>query len=105
MKRAKLFLKRRLPVFAEFEEDERFVSRFDFFFPAVNRFDRRQNIGAGRKAVRSPVDSKSGARFPRPEMCSEREQEFLSAIVSTPATERFLAGKSSRRQAQRRRRK
>src|SRR5439155_23851848 len=36
MKRSKLVLKRRLPIFADFEEDERFVSRFDFFLPPVN---------------------------------------------------------------------
>ena len=50
MKRSQLVLKRRLPVFADFEKDERFVSRLDFFLPAVNRFDGRQNIRARRKA-------------------------------------------------------
>ncbi len=63
MKRSKLVLERRLPVFADFEEDEGLVSRFDLFLPTVNRFDRRQNIRARRKAFHQPIDSKSGADF------------------------------------------
>ena len=47
MKRPQLILKRRLSIFAELEKNERFASGFDFFLPAVNRFDCRQNIRAG----------------------------------------------------------
>ena len=49
MERFKFVLKRRLPIFAELEKYERFVSGFNFFFPAVNRFDGWQNIRASRK--------------------------------------------------------
>jgi len=38
-----------LSIFAELEEDERFGSGFNFFFPAVDRFNCGQNIRAGGK--------------------------------------------------------
>jgi len=77
MKRSKFVLEGRLPIFAELEEDERFVSRLNFIFPAVNRFDGRENIRARRKPfvhqlVRNP------ARDLRVRKCAQREQDFFS---------------------------
>jgi hypothetical protein len=49
MKRAKFFLERGLSIFAQFEQDEGFASGLNLFFPAIDRFDSRQNICAGRE--------------------------------------------------------
>jgi hypothetical protein len=68
-----------LAVFADFEKDEGFVSRFDFFLPAVNRFYGGEDIRAGRKAfahqlVRNP------ARDFRVRKCAQCEQDFFSHV-------------------------
>src|SRR5262249_37410295 len=47
MKRTKFFLKRRLSIFADLKENQCLVASFDFALPAINRFNRWQNVPAG----------------------------------------------------------
>src|SRR5262249_14408783 len=49
MKRTKFFLKRRLSIFADLKENQCLVASFDFALPAINRFNRWQNVPAGHE--------------------------------------------------------
>ena len=49
MKRAQLLLKCDLSVLAQFEKDERFICGFNFTFPAIDRLEIRQDVGASRE--------------------------------------------------------
>lgn len=97
MKRSQLVLKRWLSDLADFEEDEGFVSRLDFIFPAVNRFDGRQNIRASRKAFADQL-IRNAARDLRVRKCAQGEQNSFRHVTPLPT---LLAGKSSRLQQQR----
>jgi len=46
MERFQRLLKNGLSIFVQLKKDERLISSFDFLFPTVNGFDRRQNVGA-----------------------------------------------------------
>lgn len=76
MKRSQLFLERRLPVFAELEEDKGFVSRLNFFLPAIDRFDSRQDIRACRKAFAHQLIRNAVRNF-RVRKRAQREQNSL----------------------------
>ena len=80
MKRAQLFLKRRLLVLAQLEEHECFISRFNFALPAVNGFDARQNVRARGELfcdqlIGNPTRSFSVRKR------AQREQNFFSHLL------------------------
>jgi hypothetical protein len=81
MKGAKFLLKRWLSIFAHFEEDECFVSGFDFFFPAVNRFNRRQDVRAGCEFFGDELICDSLGRFAIGKR-AQREKNLLICHVS-----------------------
>src|SRR5437588_4482870 len=81
MKRAESFLERGLSIFAEFKEDERLISRLNFFFPAVDRFNRWQNIRTGGKFFGDELvrDSVRGLALGK---SAEREQNLFRHLLS-----------------------
>src|SRR5262245_18212830 len=92
MKRSQLVLKRCLPVLADFEQGQGFVTRFDLVLPTVNRFDGRQNVRARRKTfahqlVRNPVRD-FGVR-----KSAQRNKDFFSHVLR--GHERFPAASPS----------
>jgi ribosomal protein L39E len=69
-----------LPVFADFEKSEGFVSGLDFFLPAVNRFDGWENVRTRRKALAHQL-VRNPARDFRVWKCAQREQDFFSHVL------------------------
>ena len=80
MKRSKFVLEGRLPIFAELEEDERFVSGLNFIFPAVNRFNCRQNICARSEPFTDQLIRNPPRGFGIRER-AERQQNFFGHLL------------------------
>jgi len=80
MKRSQLFLKCGLSIVAQFENDERLITCFDFFFPAIDRFHTGQNIRARGNLF---CDQLTGDFFRRFGVWkrAERQQNFLGHLL------------------------
>lgn len=75
------FLESRLSIFAYFEKSQYFVAGLDLFFPAINRFDRRENIRAGSKFFFDQLMRNFSGRL-SVRKSAEREQNFRRHCLS-----------------------
>ena len=77
MERLQFLLKRRLSIFAQFEEDQRLISPLDLVLPSVNRFEAGENVCAGSELSHDEFIRNPPSRFGIGER-AEREQNFYS---------------------------